>query len=59
MVSRLSLSSQPTHPQAPPSNVGLVTIDPHMVVISVHVGKNIMGDVLLDGGLDVTLSFRI
>jgi hypothetical protein len=55
MVSKMSLSSQPTHPQAPPSNVRSVVIDFHMAVISVHVGKNIMEDVLLDGGLGVNI----
>jgi hypothetical protein len=46
-------SSKPTHLQAPPSDVGSLTIDPHMAIISVHVGKNIVEDVLLDGGLGV------
>ncbi len=55
MVSRISLSSQPTHHQAAPSNVGLVSINPHMAVISVHVGKNIVEDVLLDGELGVNI----
>jgi len=33
MVSKISLNSQPTHLQGPPSNVGLVAIDPHMAII--------------------------
>jgi hypothetical protein len=33
VVSRISPSSQPTHPQGPPFDVGLVAIDLHMVVI--------------------------
>jgi hypothetical protein len=51
VVSRISLSNQPTHHQAPPSNVRLVVINPHMVVILVHVGKNIVENILLDGEL--------
>jgi hypothetical protein len=30
-------------------------IDTHMVVIMVHVGKNLMEDVLLDGGSSVNI----
>jgi hypothetical protein len=30
--------------------VALVTINPHMVVIQVHVGQNLIDDVLLDKG---------
>jgi hypothetical protein len=59
MVSRVSPNSQPTHPQAPAYDVGSVAINPHMVVIPVHVGKNIVEDVLLDGGSSLTLSPRI
>jgi hypothetical protein len=55
VVSRISLSNQPTHHQAPPSNVILVTINPHMAVIPVHVGKNIVEDVLFDGELGVNI----
>jgi hypothetical protein len=39
VVSKMSLSSQPTHPQAPPSNVGSIVINPDMAILSVHVGK--------------------
>jgi hypothetical protein len=46
-------SSKPTHPQAPPFDVGSIIIDPHMAIIPVHVGKKIVEDVLLDGGLGV------
>jgi hypothetical protein len=49
VVSRISLSSHPTHHQAPPFDVGLVGRNLHMEVISMHVEKNIMDDVLLDG----------
>jgi hypothetical protein len=59
VVSKISSSSQPTHPQGPPSDVGLIAIDFHMTVIQVHVGKNIVEDVLLDGGWVLTLSLRI
>jgi hypothetical protein len=55
VVSRVSPSSHSSYPQAPPFDVGLVTIDPHMVVILVHVGKNIMEDVVLDGELGVNI----
>jgi hypothetical protein len=55
VVSRVSPNSRPTHLQAPPSNVRLVSIDLHMVIILVHVGKNIVEDVLLDGGLGVNI----
>jgi hypothetical protein len=46
-------SSKATHLQAPPFDVGFVIIDHHMAIISMHVGKIIMKDVLLDGGLGV------
>ncbi len=49
MVSKVSPSIQPTHLQGPPSNVRLVVMNPHMVVIPMHVGKNIVEDVMLDG----------
>jgi len=45
MVFRVFPNSQPTHPQAPPSNVGLVIIDLHMAIIPMCVGKNIVEDV--------------
>jgi uncharacterized membrane protein len=45
MVFKVFPNSQPTHPQAPPFNVGLVIIDLHMAIILVHVGKNIVEDV--------------
>ncbi len=48
--SRVFPSSELTHPQASPFDVGLIAINYHMVVIPMHVGKNIMEDVLLDGG---------
>jgi hypothetical protein len=35
--------------------IALVAIDPHMVVIQVQVGKNIIEDVLLDGGLGINI----
>ncbi len=58
VVSRISLSSQPTHHQAPPSNVGLVAINPHMAIIPVHVGKTIVEDNLLDGELGVNIIIK-
>jgi hypothetical protein len=33
-------------------------IDLHKAIISVHVGKNIMEDVLLDGGLGVNIIIK-
>jgi hypothetical protein len=41
--------------QAPPFDVRLVAIDPHMTVIPIHVGKNLVEDVLLDGGSSVNI----
>jgi hypothetical protein len=55
MASIISPSSQPTHLQGPPFDVGSIVIDLHMVVIHVHMGKNIIEDVLLDGGLGVNI----
>jgi hypothetical protein len=51
----VSPSSEPTQPQAPPFDVGLVVIDSQMAIILVHVGKNIVEDVLLNGGLGVNI----
>jgi Ethanolamine utilization protein EutJ (predicted chaperonin) len=51
----MSPSSQPTHLQVPPLDVGSIVINPHMEVIPVHVEKNIMEDVLLDGGSCVNI----
>jgi hypothetical protein len=59
VVSRVLPSSQPTHPQSPPYDVGLVTIDLHMPIIPMHVGENIVEDVLWMGGWVLTLSLRI
>ncbi len=55
VVFRMSPSSQPTHLQVPPLDVGSIVINPHMEVIPVHVEKNIMEDVLLDGGSCVNI----
>jgi hypothetical protein len=54
-VSRVFHNNPPTHLQAQLSDVKLITIDPQMAVILVHVRKNIMEDVLLDGGLNVNI----
>lgn len=32
-----------------------MTIDPHMVIIHVHIGKNLVKDVLLDGEFGVNI----
>jgi hypothetical protein len=53
------LNNQPTHVQAPPYDVRLVTIDPHMPIIPMHVGENIVEDVLWMGGPVLALSSRI
>ncbi len=58
-VSRMLLNNQPTHVQAPPYDVRLVTIDPHMPIIPMHVGENIVEDVLWMGGPVLALSSRI
>jgi hypothetical protein len=55
VVSIVFPNIQPTHPQGPPSYVSFVTIDLHMEIIQVHVGKNILKDVLLDGGSSVNI----
>jgi hypothetical protein len=55
VVFRTSPGSQPTHPQAPPFDVKLVITNLHMALILVHVGKNLMEDVLLDGRLGVNI----
>ncbi len=55
MVFKVSPNSQPTHLQGPPSNVGSIALNPRMEIIQVHMGKNIMEDVLLDGGLGVNI----
>jgi hypothetical protein len=39
----------------PNSVITSIVIDIHMVVIQVHVGKNIIEDVLLDGGYNVNI----
>jgi len=59
VVSKMSPSCQLTHPQAPPSNVRSVVINPHMAIILVHVGKNLVEDVLLDGGLNVNIITKV
>jgi hypothetical protein len=55
VVSRVSSNSKPTHPQAPPYDVGSIATNPHMAIILVHVGKNVVEDVLLDGGSSVNI----
>jgi hypothetical protein len=55
VVSKMSPNNQPTHLQAPPSNVGSIIINPQMAIISMHIGKNIVEDVLLDGGSGVNI----
>jgi Ethanolamine utilization protein EutJ (predicted chaperonin) len=48
-------NNEPTHLQAPLSDVKSVTIDPQMAIILVHVRKNIVEDVLLEGGSSVNI----
>jgi hypothetical protein len=55
VVSRIILSSQPTHHQALFSYVRFVVINPHMAIIPMHVGKTIVEDNLLDGELGVNI----
>ncbi len=45
-MSRKTLVSNPT--------INLIIIDLHMVIIQVQISKNIVEDVLLDGGFGVT-----
>ncbi len=59
VVSRMLPNDKPTHVQTPPYDVRLVTIDPHMPIIPMHVGENIVDDVLWMGGWVLTLSSRI
>jgi len=58
VVSRIFLSSQPTHHQALFSNVRLIVINPHMAIILMHVGKTIVEDNLLDGELGVNIIIK-
>jgi hypothetical protein len=51
----ISPNNQPTHLQGPPFDVSFVAIDLHMATIQVHVGKNIVKDILLDGGPGVNI----
>jgi hypothetical protein len=46
IMSRKTLVSNPT--------INLIIIDLHMVIIQVQISKNIVEDVLLDGGFGVT-----
>jgi hypothetical protein len=39
--------------------VVVVVVDPHMAIIQVQVGKNLVEDVLLDGGLVVNITTKI
>jgi len=59
VVFRVFPNNQPTHLQAPSFDVKLVIIDPQMAIILVHVRKNIVEDVLLDGGSGVNIIKRI
>jgi hypothetical protein len=52
------MSSQPTHSQAPPFDVWLNVINPHMAIISMHVGENLMEDVLWDEGSGVNIIIK-
>jgi hypothetical protein len=58
VVSRIFLSSQPTHHQTLFFDVGLVAINPHMAIIPMHVGKTIGEDNLLDGELGVNIIIK-
>ncbi len=58
MVSRVSPSSQPTHSQAPPFDVRLININPHMAIILMNVGKNLVEDVPLDGESGVNIIMK-
>jgi hypothetical protein len=55
VVSIVFPNNQPTHLQAPLSDVKSITIDPQMAIILMHVRKNIVEDVLLEGGLGVNI----
>lgn len=39
----------------PNINTTTIAIDNHMVVIQIHIGKNTIDDVLLDGGFEVNI----
>jgi hypothetical protein len=49
---------KPSHPLEPKTIVALVAIDPHMAIISVHVRKNLVKDVLM-GDLESILFPKI
>lgn len=43
----------------PTVNMDVVVVDPNMAIIQVQVGKNLVEDVLLDGGLGVNITTNI
>jgi hypothetical protein len=43
----------------PTVNMDVVVVDPYMAIIQVQVGKNLVEDVLLDGGLGVNITTNI
>jgi len=51
----LSPLPKPSHFPKLKTIIALVVINPHMVVILIHVGKNLVEDVLLDGGSEVNI----
>jgi hypothetical protein len=55
VVFKVSPSSNPTHPQAPPFDIRSIIVDPHMAIILMHVGKNLVEDVMLDEGSGVNI----
>ncbi len=55
ILTRLSPLPKPNHPLKSKTNVASIAIDLHMDVIPIHVGKNLVKDVLFDGGFEVNI----
>jgi uncharacterized membrane protein len=58
VVAKLVLQRKNVITLGPILIIALVVIDLHMVVIQVYVGKNMVEDVLLDGGFNVNITME-
>jgi hypothetical protein len=57
-IKRYILNSIPSKPILLESTVALIAIDHQIVVIHVQVGKNLIEDVLLDGGSGINIIMK-
>jgi len=57
-TTKFSLGRRTITPSRPNPIITLVAIDPHMVVIQIQVGKNMVENVLLDGGSSVNITTK-